>query len=100
MEHGALEIELRDQAETQALAQRFAAALKPGQSILLTGDLGTGKTTFARSFIQHRFGQLIEVPSPTFTLVQTYDHPVHLQHHGAGRLASIKGLPLELVNND
>jgi tRNA threonylcarbamoyladenosine biosynthesis protein TsaE len=41
--------------------------------IALKGDLGTGKTVFARAFIRALCGEKIEVPSPTFTLLQTYD---------------------------
>lgn len=41
--------------------------------IALKGDLGTGKTVFARAFIRALCGERIEVPSPTFTLLQTYD---------------------------
>src|SRR6516225_3021824 len=51
----------------------LAAALQPGDFVTLTGDLGSGKTTFARALIRQLAGdQQFEVPSPTFTLVQTY----------------------------
>lgn len=43
--------------------------------ILLQGDLGTGKSAFARCFLTHLDASLIEIPSPTFTLVQTYSTP-------------------------
>lgn len=52
---------------------RLAAALRPGDRIRLEGDLGAGKTELARAVIQARSGHQIEVPSPTFTLVQLYD---------------------------
>src|SRR5262249_7224963 len=48
---------------------------RPGDVLLLEGDLGAGKTSFARAFIRRRARADIEVPSPTFTLVQTYDLP-------------------------
>ncbi|MBC9246306.1 tRNA (adenosine(37)-N6)-threonylcarbamoyltransferase complex ATPase subunit type 1 TsaE [Paracoccus sp. 11-3] len=61
---------------TAALARMLAATAKPGQTILLDGPVGAGKTHFARAFIRARQGDLAEdVPSPTFTLVQTYDDP-------------------------
>jgi tRNA threonylcarbamoyladenosine biosynthesis protein TsaE len=65
-------IELPDEAATAALAARLAALARPGDVIALTGELGAGKTTFARAFIAAR-GAGDDVPSPTFTLVQLYE---------------------------
>jgi tRNA threonylcarbamoyladenosine biosynthesis protein TsaE len=59
--------------ETATLAQRLGALLKAGDTILLTGDVGAGKTHFARSLIQSLLATHEDVPSPTFTLVQVYD---------------------------
>lgn len=67
---------LPDEAATRALARRLAAAARAGDVIALRGDLGAGKTAFARAFVRARLDDPAEeVPSPTFTLVQTYDDP-------------------------
>ena len=73
----ALEIALPDEASTQALARALAAVVRVGDVIALSGDLGSGKTAFARAFISALPAEAgvaggEEVPSPTFTLVQTY----------------------------
>jgi tRNA threonylcarbamoyladenosine biosynthesis protein TsaE len=65
-------VELPDEAATAALAARIAALARPGDVIALNGELGAGKTSFARAFIRAR-GGAGEVPSPTFTLVQVYE---------------------------
>ena len=67
-------IELIDAAATGALAATLAAQLQPGDIIALSGELGAGKTTFARALIA-ALGWTGEVPSPTYTLVQSYDLP-------------------------
>ncbi|CAM3199998.1 tRNA (adenosine(37)-N6)-threonylcarbamoyltransferase complex ATPase subunit type 1 TsaE [Paracoccus nototheniae] len=65
---------------TAALARMLAADLAPGDTVLLDGPVGAGKTHFARAFIRARQGdQAEDVPSPTFTLVQTYDDPMGTQ---------------------
>lgn len=58
----------------KALAQKIAGSLSAGDVIALNGDLGAGKSTLARLIIQSLMGD-VEVPSPTFTLVQTYNTP-------------------------
>jgi tRNA threonylcarbamoyladenosine biosynthesis protein TsaE len=65
-------VDLPDEAATAAFAARISALAAPGDIIALKGDLGAGKTTFARGFIRAR-GGTEEVPSPTFTLVQIYE---------------------------
>ncbi len=64
--------------ETAALAARFAERLMPGDVLLLAGPIGAGKTAFARALIQARLGRAEDVPSPTFTLVQTYEAPANV----------------------
>lgn len=66
------DVELRDLAATRALAAHFAARARIGDVVGLAGALGAGKTTFARFFLFARAGREIEVPSPTFSLVQPY----------------------------
>jgi len=67
----AIAIALADEAATARFAARIAALARPGDVIALWGDLGAGKTTFARGFLR-ALGHAGEVPSPTFTLVQSY----------------------------
>lgn len=62
-------------AETAESAARLGVLLRPGDVVLLTGDVGAGKTHFARALIQSLLSAPEDVPSPTFTLVQTYDAP-------------------------
>jgi len=69
-----MRIELPDLAAMQALGSALAARLQPGDVIALSGGLGTGKTTLARAIIA-ALGHRGEVPSPTFTIVETYDPP-------------------------
>jgi tRNA threonylcarbamoyladenosine biosynthesis protein TsaE len=73
---------LPDEAATAGLAARFAARARPGDVVLLAGPLGAGKTSFARAFIRALAGDpALEVPSPTFTLVQAYETPAGTVHH-------------------
>jgi N-acetylmuramate 1-kinase len=67
---------LPDEQATMRLMVDVASALEPGDVLTLSGDLGAGKTTFARALIRYLAGNdTIEVPSPTFTLMQTYELP-------------------------
>ena len=68
-----IEIALPNLAATADFARRLAPLLRTGDVIGLAGDLGSGKTTLARALIAALSGRDREVPSPTFTLVQTYD---------------------------
>jgi len=65
-------IALPDLAAMEALGQRIAARLAPGDVIALSGTLGTGKTTLARAILA-ALGHTGEVPSPTYTIIETYD---------------------------
>ncbi len=67
--------------ETAAVARALASLLRPRDVVLLKGDLGAGKSTFARALIQALCGEDTVVPSPTFTLVQTYDAPNFVVWH-------------------
>lgn len=69
-----MEILSESEAQTIAAALALARTLQSRDIVLLHGDLGTGKSVFARALIRHLTGNpQEEVPSPTFTLVQTYD---------------------------
>ena len=82
-------VDLPDEAATRALAVRLSALASPGDVIALKGDLGSGKTCFARAFIRARGCADEEVPSPTFTLVQIYDAvPTSIWHFDLYRLNS------------
>lgn len=73
--HDSRDIALPDVAATLALGKRLGAQLKAGDFVCLRGDLGAGKTTLARAAIEAWTGSAEDAPSPTYTLVQTYDGP-------------------------
>ena len=80
---------LRDVNATTAFSAAIAPVLIGGDCILLTGDIGAGKTAFARAVIQTRLGHQEDVPSPTFTIVQTYEtKTVDIWHCDLYRLTS------------
>ncbi|MDH3472936.1 MAG: tRNA (adenosine(37)-N6)-threonylcarbamoyltransferase complex ATPase subunit type 1 TsaE [Rhodospirillales bacterium] len=90
-----LSFDLPDLSATAELARRLAALVRPGDVIALAGDLGSGKTSFARAFIkalpvpEGGAGEAAEeeVPSPTFTLVQIYRRaPADVWHFDLYRL--------------
>ncbi|MBV8614692.1 MAG: tRNA (adenosine(37)-N6)-threonylcarbamoyltransferase complex ATPase subunit type 1 TsaE [Acetobacteraceae bacterium] len=90
-------VDLPDLAATKRLAAALAALARPGDAILLDGPLGAGKTEFARAFLRALSGDAaLEVPSPSFTLSQTYDTRLGPAHHldlwrldGPGALAEL-----------
>ncbi|MGE3292693.1 MAG: tRNA (adenosine(37)-N6)-threonylcarbamoyltransferase complex ATPase subunit type 1 TsaE [Geminicoccaceae bacterium] len=94
MEQASRRLILPDLAATRALAARLARLLRPGDLVLLQGDLGAGKTEFARAVIRALAGAPITVPSPTFTILQTYELPgLELGHADLYRIAD----PGELI---
>lgn len=68
-----MKLALPDLEAMESFGKRIAARLREGDVIALTGGLGTGKTTLSRSILQ-ALGHEGEVPSPTFTILETYDH--------------------------
>lgn len=81
-----LQLDLPDEAATTRLGHWFAPHLQAGDCLLLEGPIGAGKSHFARAVIQARLGRVEDVPSPTFTLVQSYDADVELWHADLYRL--------------
>ncbi|MBZ9792744.1 tRNA (adenosine(37)-N6)-threonylcarbamoyltransferase complex ATPase subunit type 1 TsaE [Rhizobium sp. 3T7] len=85
---------LKDEAETIRFGEDLALALKPGDCLALSGDLGAGKSSLARAFLRAMAADDdLEVPSPTFTLVQAYDLRIPVAHFDLYRL----GDPTELT---
>lgn len=81
-------IDLADEIATVALAEDLAAILRVGDTLALVGDLGAGKSTLARALLRAVADDAeLEVPSPTFTLVQSYDLRLPLAHLDLYRLS-------------
>ena len=85
-----MEAHLADDAATAAFGMRLASLLRPGDLVILNGDLGAGKTALARAVIRALLNHpSLDVPSPTFALVQPYEAPgVAVLHADLYRLAS------------
>jgi tRNA threonylcarbamoyladenosine biosynthesis protein TsaE len=79
---------LDDETATQRLGRAVARTLQRGDAICLYGPLGSGKSTLARALIRALTHAAEEVPSPTFTLVQTYEAAFPLAHFDLYRLVS------------
>ena len=85
---------LPDEAATIGFAEKLAPLLRTGDCLALSGDLGMGKSTLARALIRARMNEPdLDVPSPTFTLVQFYDGTPPLYHFDLYRLSD----PDELI---
>jgi tRNA threonylcarbamoyladenosine biosynthesis protein TsaE len=82
-------VETRDPAETEAIGAEVAATLKPGDAVLVEGELGAGKTTFVRG-ASRALGVTAPVTSPTFTIGQRYAAPVPVTHLDLFRIAGFE----------
>jgi tRNA threonylcarbamoyl adenosine modification protein YjeE len=84
-----MRLTLASPEETEALAQRLSKSMGAADVILLSGEIGAGKTHFARTLIQALLPYPEDVPSPTFTLVQTYEtETLEIWHSDLYRLTS------------
>ena len=93
-------VDLPDLAAMDAFGARLAAELRPDDVLALSGGLGAGKTTLARAVIA-ALGHEGEVPSPTFTIVETYSPPavrlplVHADFYRLDRPAEAEEIGLD-----
>ena len=88
-----LSLFLANEAETIRLGEELALAVKPGDTIALVGDLGAGKSTLARALIRAIADDAeLEVPSPTFTIVQSYALRFPVAHLDLYRLSDVSEL--------
>ncbi|WP_299950054.1 tRNA (adenosine(37)-N6)-threonylcarbamoyltransferase complex ATPase subunit type 1 TsaE [uncultured Ruegeria sp.] len=86
-----LKLTLNSPQVTADTAARISSALQPGDTILLEGTIGSGKTHFARALIQSVLTVPEDVPSPTFTLVQVYETRIgEIWHSDLYRLTSVE----------
>lgn len=86
-------ISLEGEKDTIRLGEDLALALKPGDCLALIGDLGAGKSTLARAFIRAMADEPdLEVPSPTFTIIQTYAARIPVAHLDLYRLSDVSEL--------
>jgi tRNA threonylcarbamoyladenosine biosynthesis protein TsaE len=78
---GRRQVETPSEAETAAVGESLGATLRPGDVVLLYGDLGAGKTAFVRGMARGIGANPDEVTSPTFTIVQEYAGPSATLYH-------------------
>jgi tRNA threonylcarbamoyladenosine biosynthesis protein TsaE len=83
-----LSLHLTNEAATDRLGAVLARILRAGDTVLLSGSIGAGKTHFSRALIRARLRRAEDVPSPTFTLVQSYDAQPEIWHADLYRLSS------------
>ena len=82
-----LQLDFSDEVKTAQTASKFARLLKAGDTVLFEGQIGAGKSAFCRAIIRSLCGHNTEVPSPTFTIVQTYEaHNFEVWHCDLYRL--------------
>jgi tRNA threonylcarbamoyladenosine biosynthesis protein TsaE len=84
------EAETAAPAETEAVAAQLARRLRPGDVVLVSGDLGAGKTTFVRGACR-ALGVTAAVTSPSFTIARRYDAAVPISHLDLYRLGDLAG---------
>ncbi len=89
---------LTDEAATLSAGANLAILLRAGDCVLLQGDLGAGKTTFVRGLLQAKSADTLDIPSPTFTLVQIYPFAdATFYHYDLYRLAEDESNELALT---
>lgn len=98
-------VDVADEAATLALAQDIATLVRSGDTVTLAGDLGAGKTTFARALMRKLLDDpTLEAPSPTFTLMQVYEggvmRVVHADFYRISSPAELTGLGWEEAVED
>jgi len=98
-------VEVENESATAALADDIASLLRIGDTVTLAGDLGAGKTTFARALIRKLLDDPeVEAPSPTFTLMQIYESGdtriVHADFYRIGSSVELSGLGWEEATDD
>ena len=93
-----MELETETPEQTEAAGGQLAERLKPGDVVLVSGELGSGKTTFVRGACR-ALGVREPVTSPTFTIGQIYDGEIEVAHLDLYRLSSLAGEDLALLDD-
>jgi tRNA threonylcarbamoyladenosine biosynthesis protein TsaE len=98
-ERAQLELVLKDEQATLNLGRALGESLKPGDVVLLTGDLGVGKTVLARGLARGLgVGDEYSIASPSFTLLNVYPGRIKFYHADLYRLEPGEALDLELLD--